>query len=477
MQDGCVRNLVTEQNLESLAVCVEIYAPRELAEQSSAVRLNVPLNVQQQIVPGADNIGSAAAPTRKRGKCMSRRSGQNPKVRVGKRADGTKYFYFQIWVDVPGKEERQRKTEVLGLCSQMTKSEAERKKLEFISNLKLNSGEYKIPSSRSFANAVRHYREIFAPRMLRESTFSIADGHIRKHLEADWNDVPVERITIDAVNEWSWKKRHEGLSWVTIKNILRTMQRVLSAFSKDKKPPFSQEGLAIPECDKLQMKIDSREAVSFSWQQSKQIAEQVRKLDGLEDAVKERDAMAFILASASGLRCGELFALRMKDINFQADTIRVDESVNPCTGTVGPCKNAAAYRTILLADAEGKEAMKMLKDFLGSRIENPNALVFPSRLDTPLRESNVLRMTLHPALKALGLPQAGMHAFRHGCNRRWELAGVNHAVLRQQMGHSSHEMTVRYTGEIPLEQVRAAFSVQNGRKIVVLENMENEVVA
>jgi hypothetical protein len=38
-------------------------------------------------------------------------------------------------------------------------------------------------------------------------------------------------------------------------------------------------------------------------------------------------------------------------------------------------------------------------------------------------------------------------------------------------------MTVRYTGEIPLDRVREAFSVTNGREIVVLENVENEVVA
>lgn len=55
----------------------------------------------------------------------------------------------------------------------------------------------------------------------------------------------------------------------------------------------------------------------------------------------------------------------------------------------------------------------------------------------------------------------------HGCNRRWELSGMNPAVLRQQMGHSSAVMTARYTGEIPLEQVRAAFSSME------LENMEN----
>jgi len=159
----------------------------------------------------------------------------------------------------------------------MTKSEAERKKVEFLLNLELNSMEYQIPSSLTFANAVSHYRDAFAPRMLRSSTFSTADGHLKNHLEADWNDVPIEHISIDSVNEWIWKKRGQGLSWVTIKNILRTMQRVLSSFSKDKKPPFSQIGLAIPERDKLQMKVNSRKHISFSWAQAEQIAEHVSK--------------------------------------------------------------------------------------------------------------------------------------------------------------------------------------------------------
>ena len=114
----------------------------------------------------------------------------------------------------------------------------------------------------------------------------------------------------------------------------------------------------------------------------------------------------------------------------------------------------------------------MLKQFL-TDVHNPNALVFHSKHGAPLRETNVLHCVLHPALEALGLPKAGMHAFRHGCNRRWELSGVNPAVLRQHMGHSSAAMTARYTGEIPLEQVRVGFSIPNGNKIDVLENMEN----
>jgi integrase len=279
------------------------------------------------------------------------------------------------------------------------------------------------------------------------------------------------------VNEWAWKKRGEGLSWVTIKNILRTMQRVLSCASKDKKPPFSQQGLDIPEKDKLRMKIESRKAASFSWADAKRIADAVRKLGTLDDARKNTYAMVFILAAATGLRCGELFALKVDDIDFGGDTIQVDESLDQRTFTIGPCKNAAAYREVVLADHEGREALRMLRQFLGDGPFDPNGLVFHSRSGSALREGNVLHDGLHPGLEAVGLPKAGMHAFRHGCNRRWELAGVNPAVLRQQMGHNSATMTARYTGEIPVEQIRAAFSVSNGNKIVVLENMENEAVA
>ncbi len=38
-------------------------------------------------------------------------------------------------------------------------------------------------------------------------------------------------------------------------------------------------------------------------------------------------------------------------------------------------------------------------------------------------------------------------------------------------------MTDRYTGEIPLDDVRSEFSMKFGNKIVVLENMENGAAA
>jgi integrase len=110
------------------------------------------------------------------------------------------------------------------------------------------------------------------------------------------------------------------------------------------------------------------------WSQRPNVA-QVRKLD-IDDTRKEQYATLFLLASASGLRFGELAALRPNDIDFKTKTVRVDESSDQRSGgKAGPCKNVAAYRTVLLADAEGQEALKALK-----------------------------------------LHKAGMHTFRHGCN-------------------------------------------------------------
>lgn len=266
-------------------------------------------------------------------------------------------------------------------------------------------------------------------------------------------------------------------NWTTIKDSLRTMQRVLSAFSKDKRVPFSMAALEILERDKLAMRIRSRRRVSYSWKQAEQMSAHLRTIDNLRAARSEQYATIVLLAAASGLRCSELLALRVNDLDFTASTIRVDEASDQrSAGRIGQCKNAAEYRTVVLLDTEGRKAMKSLRQYIGSATD-PNELVFRSKRGAPLLETTILAQGLHPAIESLGLERSGLHAFRRGCNRRWELAGINPAVIRQQMGHTSAAMTQLYTGEIPPEDVVAAFSMKFGTEIVVLENIENEAAA
>ena len=229
------------------------------------------------------------------------------------------------------------------------------------------------PTEAQLADALRTYSRERAREIVMDpnntgegqrlkKSLSTWNGRIKKHLEPDWKDCPLELITIQAVNDWAWKKRQAGLSWVVIKDALRTMQRVLSAFPKNTLPPFSQKGLRVPERDKLAMKINSRQRISFSWAQAVQIAEYIRGMDSLGDSRREQYSTLILLDSASGLRGSELLALRVNDVDFKARTIRVEESSDQRSGgMVGACKNAAAYRTVHLGDAEGHSAMERLK--------------------------------------------------------------------------------------------------------------------
>jgi len=203
------------------------------------------------------------------------------------------------------------------------------------------------------------------------------------------------------------------------------------------------------------MKINSRKHVSYSWEQTLRIVERVQKSETLGEARQELYSTLFLLAAASGLRIGELLALRSADIDFDSSTIRVDESVDKL-GQIGPCKNVAAYRTVVLADKQGQDAIRALKRYI-----NQDGLIFRSKRGGPLVENTILVQGLHPPLKNLGFSKAGMHAFRRGCNRRWELSRVSPAVIRQQMGHASSAMTAHYTGEIPAEQVQKQFQLDS----------------
>jgi len=184
----------------------------------------------------------------------------------------------------------------------------------------------------------------------------------------------------------------------------------------------------------------------------------------IKDDNKQRYETLILFLSASALRFSEASTLRVNDVDFEAGTIRVDEGTCSMTGDVLEPKNIRAYRTVVLLDKPGRQAMRKLKALCSGR--NPNEFVFASRRGTPLTEQNALHRVLHPALKAVGLSKAGFHAFRRGYNRRWDLAGISRTVLQQQMGHSGDAMTDLYSGQIPLEQVRAAVNSRHSRRAV-----------
>jgi integrase len=105
------------------------------------------------------------------------------------------------------------------------------------------------------------------------------------------------------------------------------------------------------------------------------------------------------LAILSGLRRGELFALRWQDIDEHERVLTVREAVYD--GTFGTPKTEAGRRQVPLSDV----ALQLIRDWKPrAKQTEPDALVFSTRAGKSLSPNNVLRRAIFPACEALKLP-------------------------------------------------------------------------
>ncbi len=154
--------------------------------------------------------------------------------------------------------------------------------------------------------------------------------------------------------------------------------------------------------------------------------------------------MTFLRACFCGLRWGELAALRRRDIDTDASTIRMGRQLTEVNGqvlTFGPPKTDAGKRTVivplmLLPDVRGHLASYVAP--------GPDALVFASPAGTPLRHSNFRSRVWLPALTATGLTGIHFHDLRHAGNLFIASAGANLRELMERMGHSSSRAALIY---------------------------------
>src|SRR5882724_4803446 len=71
--------------------------------------------------------------------------------------------------------------------------------------------------------------------------------------------------------------------------------------------------------------------------------------------------------------------------------------------------------------------------------------VFEARNGSPISGNNILKRVLHPLLKRLGIPKAGLHAFRHSRVTMLRKHGTPEDLQKQWIGHSSLRTTDRYS--------------------------------
>jgi integrase len=169
----------------------------------------------------------------------------------------------------------------------------------------------------------------------------------------------------------------------------------------------------------------------------------LRAVDG--QAAFGRVQHAVILAAAmSGLRLGELRVLRWRDVDWQAQRIRVRRS--DVRGHIGTPKSRRGSRSVPLADRLGGELDVLHRH---SAYQADDDLVFGNpHTGTPLDGAALLR-AFRRALERAGVRKVRFHDLRHTFGTRTAGAGVPMRTLQEWMGHRDLRTTLIYADYAP----------------------------
>ena len=154
-----------------------------------------------------------------------------------------------------------------------------------------------------------------------------------------------------------------------------------------------------------------------------------------------------LVALKTGMRQGELLALRWGDLDLEQAVVRVRSSYTG--GTLGTPKNRERRDVDLISDVV--ELLTAWRDERGGSVEN---LVFPGDNGSGfLSPTILLRRYLYPALAAAEIQRIGptqekrtFHSFRHTFAKRALESGAQITWLSRHLGHSSLKVTTDIYG-------------------------------
>jgi integrase len=158
-------------------------------------------------------------------------------------------------------------------------------------------------------------------------------------------------------------------------------------------------------------------------------------------ADSEQDAAIYLTAAFTGLRRGELVALRWRDVDFPASTIRVRGSYS---GGQLTTPKSGKVRSVPMAP-EVAEALARLgtREYSTGDDDQVFIGVTGSYLD-----ASALRRRYVVALKRAGLRQLRFHDLRHTFGTRM-IAKADIRRVQEWMGHADVQTTMKYLHYVP----------------------------
>jgi integrase len=185
-------------------------------------------------------------------------------------------------------------------------------------------------------------------------------------------------------------------------------------------------------------------------------------------ALTEQDGIFFLTAAMTGLRLGELLALKWLDVDFAGSRITVRRSFSPVAKQEKTPKSGRIRTVPLVPDLVGPlDKLSCRERFTGE-----DDLVFCSDVGEHL-DSWSLRRRYKRALAAAGLREIRLHDLRHifGSKAIQKFAPSD---VQAMTGHSSYRTTARYVHHVPRHDDAARLSAAfHSEEISPLADSEN----
>jgi integrase len=167
-------------------------------------------------------------------------------------------------------------------------------------------------------------------------------------------------------------------------------------------------------------------------------------------ALDEPTRTLVLMAVLTGMRIGELLALRWKNVDFERKIIRIREAVYE--GHNSTPKTRGGNRDLPL----GPALEQALRNHLRRGGTSDHSLVFPSRNGTHQRPGNLHKRNLLPACAKAELRSFSWHDFRRTHATLLSDMGEPLKTAQAQLGHASISTTAELYAQVVPASQRAA---------------------
>lgn len=269
------------------------------------------------------------------------------------------------------------------------------------------------------------------------------DASWRTHVKERWADVAVSRVQTTAVRDWVAELARER-SGTTVARAFGILAGVLDDAVADQRIARNPaRGVTLPR----------RAAKARRYLTPAEV-------EALAAAVGERWRPVVLVLAWTGLRWGEMAALRVRDVNFLRGRLLVQRAVVKVAGewevtdTKGHQRRSVPVPASVLAEL--RELVKGLEDPRGLGADqllfpparSEDGYLYPPRKagERSDRPGKVRTDWLEAGLAAIGAEYMAPHDLRHTAASLAVSAGANVKALQRMLGHTSAAMTLdRYS--------------------------------